>query len=151
VTHPDSEIRNHEFARQLCDFGGLRYGSITPTDVDGYVEFGDRLFIFVEAKFVGGVMKRGQRLALERLVDAIHSPPRRYAAAILVNHESAGDVDMAGTNVVLWRWGGVWRRPLEKGMTLRRAINRLVAAYGTAEVIDLAVENDRRAAQLGRY
>lgn len=151
MTVEDSAIRNRAFAQQIRDFGGLRYGAIMPTDLDAYMEFGNRLFIFIEAKYGDGKMKGGQRLAMERLVDAIHVPPKRYAVALIVNHQSSGDVDMANTTVRAFRWGGRWRQPMERGITLRRAINRLVAAYGTADVIELAVENDRRAAARGRY
>jgi hypothetical protein len=145
-------IRNRAAAQQLRDFSGLRYGRITPTDIDAYMEFGGRLFIFVEAKFGGAALPRGQMLAMERLVDAVHMPPQRYAAAIVVGHETQGaDVDFANAVVRVWRWSGKWRQPIERGITLRRAVNRLVAAYGTAEVFDLAVENDRRAAAQGTY
>lgn len=145
-------IRNRAAAQQIRDFSGLRYGRITPTDLDAYMEFGDRLFVFIEAKFGGASMPRGQRMALERLVDAIHAPCRRYATAIVVDQiDQQGDVDYAVATVRTFRWAGRWRQPMERGLTLRRAINRLVNAYGTAEIIDLAVENDRRAAQEGRY
>lgn len=145
-------IRNRAAASQLRDFSGLRYGRITPTDIDAYMEFGGRLFIFIEGKFGGASLPRGQMLALERLVDAMHLPPQRYAALIVAQHETQGtDVDIASAGVRAWRWGGKWRQPVERGITVRRAINRLVAAYGTAEIIDMAVENDRRAAEQGRY
>lgn len=70
-------IRNREYAKQLKDFSGLRYGKITPTDIDGFLDFGDQLFVVVEGKHAGSAIQTGQRLALERLVDACHCPPRR--------------------------------------------------------------------------
>ena len=41
-------IRNRQFAQQLRDFSGLRFGKITPTDIDGFMDFGDRLFVVLE-------------------------------------------------------------------------------------------------------
>lgn len=132
------EIRDRYAATQVRDFRGLRYGRITPTDIDAYLEFSNRLFVFVEAKFGGAPIKRGQLLAIERLTDAVHMPPRRYAAAIVVDHLTlGGDVDYGQAPVRAWRWAGKWRQPKERGITLRRALDRLVAAYGTADVVRL--------------
>lgn len=120
-------IRNRAFAAQLRDFSGLRYGKITPTDIDGFMDFGDRLFVFIESKYGGASLPYGQMLAIQRLVDACHNPPRRYAAAIICDHHQAGDVDFAATTVRTYRWGGVWRKPMQSGVTTRQAIDRLVA------------------------
>lgn len=68
----DSErgkIRNREHV-PVKDFSGLRYGKITPTDIDGFVEFKDKIFILLELKFGDSVLKYGQRTALERGCDA---------------------------------------------------------------------------------
>jgi len=122
-------IRNREFARQIKDFSGLRFGQITPTDIDGFMDFGDRLFIVIEGKHSGTMLKTGQRLALERLVDACHCPPRRIAVAIVIDHfdESEHDVDYSKCSVRTMRWNGKWVAPLERGITCRRAIERLIA------------------------
>jgi len=122
-------IRNREFARQIKDFSGLRFGQITPTDIDGFMDFGDRLFVVIEGKHAGSMLKTGQRLALERLVDACHCPPRRIAVAIVIDHidESSVDVDYATCTVRTIRWNGKWVSPMEKGITCRRAIERLHA------------------------
>lgn len=121
-------IRNRSLAMQIRDFSGLAYGKITPTDIDGFLEFGDRLFIFIEGKRDGTPLSYGQTLALARLADACHIPPRRYATAIIVDHPSGeSDIDYATATVRTWRWGGEWRKPLQRGITLRAAIDRLMA------------------------
>jgi len=132
-------IRNRGAAQQLRDFSGLRYGRITPTDIDAYMEFGGRLFVFVEAKYGGAVLPYGQQLALERLVDAIHNPPSRYAIAMVVSHTTQGDdVSFADTRVQRYRWGGAWRYPAEYGIDLRSAVDCVVSKYGTARVVQAA-------------
>jgi hypothetical protein len=130
-------IRNRAAAQQLRDFSGLRYGRITPTDIDAYMEFGGRLFVFVEAKYGGALLPYGQQLAIERLVDAIHNPPHRYAVAMVVSHDTQGaDVSFADTRVQRYRWAGRWRSPQEFGMPLRAALDCVVTKYGTAQVVN---------------
>ena len=41
-------ITNRARARQIRDFSGLQIGTITPTDLDGLIEFHDECFIFCE-------------------------------------------------------------------------------------------------------
>jgi hypothetical protein len=84
-------------------------------------------------------MPRGQQLALERLVDACHAPPRRYSVGILVYYESENeedDIQFADTIVRQWRWDGEWKE-VGKRITLREAIERLlgwVEKKGESEV-----------------
>jgi hypothetical protein len=119
-------IRNRAAAQQIKDFSGLRYGKITPTDIDGFIDFGDRLFVLIEGKFNGAILSGGQMLALQRLTDACHCPPRRYAVAFIVDHYQQGaDVDYANATVRTYRWGGTWRNPLQAGLTLGVAIERM--------------------------
>lgn len=92
-------------------------------------DFGDRLFVVLEGKHAGSQLQTGQRLALERLVDACHCPPRRVAAALILDHVEAPDedVDFGACVVRSMRWFGRWVRPLKAGITCRAAIERLKA------------------------
>lgn len=40
------KIQNEEFARRIIDFSGMRYGNITPTDIDGVIEYHDTRVVF---------------------------------------------------------------------------------------------------------
>ena len=44
------KIRDATLIDRLRDFSGLRYGRITPTDIDAFMEFGNKAFVFIEAK-----------------------------------------------------------------------------------------------------
>lgn len=121
--HERGVIRNREFKQQIADFSGLRFGKITPTDLDAFLDFHNKLFVFVEAKHGGAQMPYGQRLAVERLVDACHNPPHRYAVAFQTSHNESGDIDYAATAVTLFRWNGEWRQPMKAGSTLIDGIN----------------------------
>lgn len=43
-------IRHRRRRLQVNDFSVLRYGRITPTDIDGFLDFGGRAFVFIELK-----------------------------------------------------------------------------------------------------
>lgn len=109
-------IRNREHASQINDFSGLRWGSITPTDVDGMVEFGGKLFVFMECKYGGTGIGKGQRLALMRTAAAVHDPPNHYAAIIWGQHDTPPDedIDYASMRVAGCWWPGE-SRPSVRG------------------------------------
>lgn len=65
------KIQNRERARQIIDFSGIRYGNITPTDVDGLIEYHDKGIAFLEYKYGDTELPFGQRLALTRIADNI--------------------------------------------------------------------------------
>lgn len=54
---------------QIVSFDGLQYGSITPTDIDGLIEYKNKAYAFIELKYKDAEMPYGQQLALERMVD----------------------------------------------------------------------------------
>jgi hypothetical protein len=128
-------IRNREAKQQIADFSGLRYGKITPTDLDAFLDFGNRLFVFVECKYMNAPLSYGQRLALERLVDACHKPPERYAVGFVVAHSGGGDIDFAGTTVRQFRWDGKWLAPRIDGASLREGVDAFRARYLTSNVV----------------
>lgn len=124
--HVRGAIHTPHLAAQLNDFSGLRYKQITPTNIDGFVEFSDRLFVFIETKLPDVAMPRGQRLALERIVDAI-AGARRYAIALIAVHENRdGMIAVAACPVVEYRFRGAWQFPREP-VTVRDAIDRMLS------------------------
>jgi len=116
-------------AKKILDYSGLRYGAITPSDIDGALEFDGRLFVFIEAKRTGAEIFLGQRLMYERITDAIHMPPNRIATSVIVDHEDIEgvDVDMAKSTVRAYRWSGRWLLPLQKGQALCVFMDRMIA------------------------
>ena len=114
--------RNREYGSQLKDFSGLRWGAISPTDIDAILEFSNRLFIIVETKYKNSPMPRGQLLALERVCDSINDPPNKHCLILLTSHESDGDIDMGLTMVTQVRENGRWISEIPD-VTLREAID----------------------------
>ena len=104
-------IYNRERARQIIDFSGLQYGKITPTDIDGFIDFGNKLFIYLEYKLIGAEFKIGQRVAIERIVRSSRVP----CYALLCRHDVEDiEKDINAANAVVdiyYTQKGVWRKP----------------------------------------
>lgn len=103
-------IQNRARARQIIDFSGIRYGNITPTDIDGFFERGNMAFVFYEMKYGDADMPNGQRIALERLVDAMRAANKK-AVLFLCRHDVDdvnADVDAENTTVDKIYFNGEW-------------------------------------------
>ena len=122
------QIKNRDYKARIADMSGLTYGKITPTDLDMFLDFGDTLFVFAEAKYHGSAVSYGQRLALERLCDACHQPPKRYAVSFLCGYQGEGDIDFAKMDVLELRWKGQWKTP-KNPVTLGEAVDYLKKQY----------------------
>jgi hypothetical protein len=124
------KIYNRTRAKQIRDFSGLRFGTITPTDVDGLLDFQNTLFVLIESKYKEAPLPRGQRLALERVCDAIQKAGKMCAVLIIAHEtEPSRDIDFACCPVVEWRYKGCWRSP-EQTITCRAAIEKLLEKCG---------------------
>ena len=124
------EIKNRKYAAQLRNFSGLVYGTngtITPTDIDGLIEYEDKCFVFIEAKYEGAELPYGQRLALERLVDSLDKP----SVLFIANHCSKDDIDMAATWVTDYYYLGEWIQV--KPVYLKFAIRGFLRTHGAAD------------------
>ena len=118
-----SLIRNPEWAAMLKDFSGLRYGRITPTDIDAFIDFGDKAFIFVEAKYGSSPVPTGQSLALQRLCDACWKAGKESVLFIVEHSTKTGElIDLANLPVRTMRWRGKWA-PLNKDFNLRQGVD----------------------------
>ncbi len=99
-------FRNRMMARKLMCYDGLRIGTGYPTDVDLFIEYHGKAFIFCEAKYGKTLMPEGQRIALERLVDACGRV--KPSLLIFAQHDFEGDVDAAKMWAIRTRFNGVW-------------------------------------------
>lgn len=114
--------KSRAHARQLVTFQNMRFGNITPTDIDVFMDFQNRLFIIGETKYGNADLPFGQRLAIERMCDSMHSPPNRWAVAFILHHNTQGDIDVAETLVSAYRWNKEWRKPLTQGVTFKEGV-----------------------------
>ena len=67
-----SNFNKPEQAKIMYSFEDMeRRRGITPTDIDGFIEYGGELFIFFEGKCAGVQMLAGQKSAYKSIVDII--------------------------------------------------------------------------------
>jgi hypothetical protein len=111
------KIRNRNHALQIKDFSRLRYGKITPTDIDFYIDFGDKVSVLGELKHGNSELPVGQRLALERLVDDIQRGGKR-AYGLISRHWTSGDIDVGLTEVSEFRYKYEWKIPEREWLTV---------------------------------
>jgi hypothetical protein len=77
--------------RQIHDFTQVkRMRGITPTDIDGLIDYGGRAFIYVEGKAEGAELPKGQRMALENVVNS-HIKAGHPSAAFVYIHNTTPD------------------------------------------------------------
>lgn len=131
------QIENRDRARQINDFSGLKYGKITPTDIDGFIDFGDFVFIWFELKHGDTEMRYGQQLALERQCNAA-KVAGKHAFVLVASHDvvdPAEDVNAAVCNVSKYFTDGVWREPKKK-YTLKQFVDAVLKKTGHESYID---------------
>lgn len=103
-------IRNLQYARQRADFSGLRFGTITPMDIDGLIEFEGKCCVFMETKHGQADLPTGQRLALERNCDKWGSNGIVLVMRNAVTGGTAPTYRIADLPVVEYRHAGEWKK-----------------------------------------
>lgn len=97
------KIYNPDRAGQLKDFSGLRWDKITPTDVDGLVDFGDKLWVNMEFKYGDAPLPYGQRLAIERLCSDLAKTKPTLGIIARHTHPANEPIDCANAEVAeIW-------------------------------------------------
>jgi len=124
------EIRNKDHV-PTKDFSGLRFNKITPTDIDGFMDFGNKTFVFIELKYGTSLLSIGQRLALERLCDSC-ADSGKIAVVLLAHYTDSGQVEIkvADLQVSKIRMNKKWIEP-KKAMSVRQAIDQLLLWSGS--------------------
>ncbi len=126
-------IRDRGIAAQLRNFKGLRWGNITPTDIDGIVEFRDKAYVIFELKYGVAEVPYGQRLAIDRMCTDLEKANKKVLGMIARHSTPApGDIDAASACVVeIWdrKVDTHWRPPV-KPLTVLEAINTFLQHNG---------------------
>lgn len=122
-------IAHRDRAKQIVDFSGLRFGNITPTDIDGLIEYQNRCFLLLEFKHYSRPdMPAGQRVALERLALRLSKPTLLLLA--LHYTELGEDIDAASCTVHRYFWGGEWCMP-ESIVYVEEAARGFIEKFGS--------------------
>lgn len=123
-------------ARQIRDFSGLLFGTITPTDIDGLIEYHGKAYIIIETKLSGAQRRDGQRLALERLTDDLQRAHRPSLCIIAVHNteDASQSIDVANAITIEYRYKKRWHRP-KKMYTVRETIETFLNTMDTGLLI----------------
>ncbi len=119
-------LEHPERAAQLVDLTGINYGNLSPTDVDGFLEIKNKLFVFFEFKNENAPpIGYGQRTALERVVDALHQSGK-VSLAVIGQHNTAHAeiVNGAASKALEVRWQGQWVSLEGDRYTVKDCVNR---------------------------
>lgn len=111
-------------AAQARDYSGLLYGAITPTDLDGLLDFHNAFWVLFELKLAGTPLPYGQRLALQRLCRDLARVKPAYV--LVAEHETRAEqpIQAADCWLVEYHNGSAWITP-RLGLTLKEAIHLL--------------------------
>ena len=119
-------VKHRDRMKQIICFDGLDFGSITPMDIDGVVEYHDKAVVFLEYKLKGCKMPTGQRICIERLVNDV-CKAGKVGCALLAEHEvyNADDDVVAGDAIVKSvYWSGNWHD--SDGSTVSEYLERFI-------------------------
>jgi hypothetical protein len=109
-------IQNPERARQIIDFSGIRFKNITPTDIDGLIEYKNIAYVLMEFKHREAEMPHGQSLALTRMVDDFDRQGK-YATLLVCEHyvdDPKADIIARDTNVRRYYYRGKWYPAIDR-------------------------------------
>ena len=104
------KIKNRYRSTQVIDYTQLRFMNITPTDLDGLIEWKNKCFMLIELKhMINPKIKTGQRLALERLCDAVSKPCIIFHGI----HDSYNGDDIRAHDCAVHQFyfKGEWKKP----------------------------------------
>jgi len=77
----------------LAAYGLLRVRGIYPTDIDGLIDYGGRSFVYMEGKTITAQLKKGQKMALENIVNS-HNKAGHTSVAIIYRHNTRVSEDI---------------------------------------------------------
>jgi len=127
-------VYNRDKAKRINDFSGLRYGKITPTDIDAFLDFGGLVYVVIEVKGEGVPVPTGQRIAIERMVRKLDGGPSYAVAIICECPDGLDDVDVGACPVrevwyldeheIMLRYKG------EAGRTVRSTVDEILEFRG---------------------
>ena len=106
-------INNIARRQQINDFSGLILGRITPTDIDGVIEYKDKAYIFFEVKYKDTVLPYGQKLALQRLSDDVNKAGKK-SIILIAQHDvqnTNDSIDVALCKVRNYYFKNKWLVP----------------------------------------
>lgn len=120
------KINHKSRSKQVKDYSGLRFGNITPMDIDGFVDFGNIAFTVLEFKHeTAPPLSYGQELAIIRLVDNLGRVKPTIGIIAKHNTPSEQEIDCANAIVEKYRSSGKWMTP-DKEICVKELVTKFL-------------------------
>lgn len=126
------KIHYKKRAAQFNDFSEIRYLNMTPTDIDGHLEYHNILHIFLEGKQEGAPYPFGQKLAHERLNDDVSRTKPCLTIVYVHDLPPEEDVLVAECYVLQYYYKGEWHKP-EKPVTVKELCDDFIEMVKAAQ------------------
>jgi hypothetical protein len=120
------DIKDVNRYKQLISYAGLeRRRKITPTDIDGLIDYNGNSFIYMEGKMTGKAIDYGQKKALQNLIDS-HEKAGNPSIAIIFRHDEPPDQKIIAKDKLISEiyYKGEWRPPSKVGITVLEFIEK---------------------------
>lgn len=116
-----SSFIHRDCAKQLIDFNTLSFGKVHPTDVDGVIEWHDKAYVWLEYKYNGSEVPHGQRLFLERRVNADERANRQSIAIVADHYQKEPSLDISAGDAIVRNvfWHNKWYSSRGLGRTVK--------------------------------
>jgi hypothetical protein len=122
-------FKYRDTAKVLNNFTNLQYGKVYPTDIDAFIEFGNKVFVLIEGKQDNVEFCGGQKYALERLCDKCHSSESKSLLIVSNNrYLPNNDVDMGNSIVREYRFKQKWYKS-NSNITVKALIDKFLNTY----------------------
>ena len=126
-------IRNKDRLVQVLDYGGLRFGTIRPTDIDAVIEYKNKAYVIIEAKKSGAELPYGQRLCLERMANDLSKDKKKEALIVVTEHDAHDSKDVIGlaecaVREIYFSSERKWRQP-KKPMDVREICSLFLGRF----------------------
>ena len=125
------KIYNRKRATQILSFENLvLHRNITPTDIDGFIDFKGNAFVYMDAKLYGIELSIGQRIAYENVVKS-HEKGGNKSCAIIFRHNIPVEHEILCykeyVDEFYWKSenGFAWHSILNKQITLKEFLNKI--------------------------
>lgn len=117
-------------ASQLIAFDELQYGSITPTDIDGIIEYKNKFYAIFEVKYCDKEVPFGQRLCIQRMVDDFNKAGKKAIGFVCEHyvHDPMEDVKLAECTIREVYYNGKWVDKC-KGKIMKQALDEIVERW----------------------
>lgn len=123
--------------QQINDFSDLIYGKITPTDIDGVIEYKDKAYIFFEIKYMDTKLPFGQKLAIGRLVNDTNNNGKKSIAIVaqhnIFNTKKSIQVAICEVREIYLSDERKWRKP-KRNINVKQCIDGFLKQYADIDI-----------------